>query len=78
MHNTNSKIKFETSMLKSRLCDFKRNTSIAPVPPPAAVNPNNNNKKVIFKNCAPFTDCISEINNTQIANAEDIDVLMSI
>ena len=24
------------------------------------------NKGVIFKNCVPFTDCISEINNTQI------------
>ena len=24
------------------------------------------NKGVIFKNCAPFTDCIIEINNTQI------------
>ena len=23
------------------------------------------NEGVIFKNCAPFTDCISEINNTQ-------------
>ena len=28
----------------------------------AAVN--NTNKKVIFKNCAPFTNCISEMNNT--------------
>ena len=27
---------------------------------------NNTNKKVIFKNCAPFTNCISEINNTQV------------
>ena len=34
---------------------------------------NNTNKKVIFKNCAPFTNCISEINNTQIDNAKDID-----
>ena len=25
---------------------------------------NNTNKKVIFKNCAPFTNCISEIYNT--------------
>ena len=33
---------------------------------------NNTNKKVIFKNCAPFTNCISEINNTQIDNAKDI------
>ena len=24
----------------------------------------NRNKKVTFKNCAPFIDCISEINNT--------------
>ena len=23
---------------------------------------NDTNKKAIFKNCAPFTDCISEIN----------------
>ena len=32
-------------------------------------NNNNNNKKVVFKNCAPFTDCISEINNSQMLNA---------
>ena len=31
---------------------------------------------MIFKNCAPFTDCISEINNTQIDNAKDIDLVM--
>ena len=37
---------------------------------------NNANKKLIFKNCAPFTDCISEINNTQIDNAKDIDVVI--
>ena len=33
-------------------------------------------KGVIFKNCAPFTNCISEINNTQIDNAKDIDIVM--
>ena len=33
-------------------------------------------KKVIFKNCAPFTNCISKINNTQINNAEYIDIVM--
>ena len=37
---------------------------------------NNTNEKVIFKNCAPFTDCISEINNTQISNAKDIDMVI--
>ena len=34
------------------------------------------NKDVIFKNCAPFTKCISRINNTDIDNAQDIDIVM--
>ena len=34
------------------------------------------NKGVIFKNYAPFTDCIIEINNTQIDNAKDLDVVI--
>ena len=29
-----------------------------------------------FKNCTPFTNCISEINNTQVDNAKDIDIVM--
>ena len=29
---------------------------------------NNTDKKVIFKNCAPFTNCISKINNAEIDN----------
>ena len=33
-------------------------------------------KGIISKNCAPFTDCISEINNTQTDNAQYIDVVM--
>ena len=33
-------------------------------------------KKVIFKNCALFTDCIIKINNTQVDNAKDIDIVM--
>ena len=37
---------------------------------------NNTEKKVILKNCAPFADYISEINNTKIGNAKDIDVVM--
>ena len=36
----------------------------------------NIDKKVIFKNCAPFTNCISKINNTEIDNAECIDIVM--
>ena len=35
-------------------------------------------KSVIFKNCASFTKCISTINNTDIDNAQDIDIVMPI
>ena len=39
----------------------------------ADADANNTNKKVIFKNCAPFTDCISRIKNTQADDAKYID-----
>ena len=42
----------------------------------ADADADNTNKKVTFKNCAPFTNCINEINNTQIDNAKDIDIMM--
>ena len=64
----------------SSLCDYsdayilvKGNISVNNT---AAAAANNANKKVIFKNCAPFTNCISKINNTQIDNAEYIDIVM--
>ena len=82
-YNVNRQINFKTTMLKSGLCDYSdvyilikgtisvNNTAAVD----AAVN--NINKKVIFKNCAPFTNCISEINNMQIDNAKDIGIVMS-
>ena len=33
-------------------------------------------KGVILKNCAPFTKCISRINNADISNAQDINIVM--
>ena len=82
-YNVNSQIKFKTTMLKSGLCDYsdaymlvKGTISVNNTAAQGAAVNNNNNKKVIFKNCAPFTNCISEINNTQIDNAKDIDIVM--
>ena len=81
-YNVNSQIKYKTTMLQSSLCDYSdayilvkgtisvNNTAAAD----AAVN--NTKKKVIFKNCAPFTNSISEINNIQIDNAKDVDIVM--
>ena len=69
-------------MLKSSLCDYidayilvKGTISVNNTAAQGA-DANNTNKKVIFKNCAPFTNCISEINNTQIDNVKDIDIVM--
>ena len=81
-YNVNSQIKFKTTMLKSSLCDYgdayilvKGTISVNNTAAQGAAV-NNNDKKVIFKNCAPFTNCISEINNIQIDNARVIDIVM--
>ena len=69
-------------MLRSSLCDcsdayilVKGNITVNNTADAGAAA-NNTNKKVIFKNCAPFTNCISKINNTQIDNTEYIDIVM--
>ena len=81
-YSPNKPIKFKTSMLRSSLCDYsyayilvKWNISVInTAAEEAAVN--NASKKLIFKNCAPFTNCISKINNTQIEDAEYNDIVM--
>ena len=69
-YNANSQIKFKAKMLKSSLCDYsdayiivKRTITVNDTAADGAAA-NNTNKKVIFKTCAPFTNYISEINNT--------------
>ena len=69
-------------MLRSSLCDYrdayilvKGNISVNNTAAAAAAA-NNTNEKVIFKNCAPFTNCISKINSAQIDNAQYIDIVM--
>ena len=69
-------------MSKSSLCDYSdayiliKGTISVNNTAAAGAALNNINKKVIFKNCVPFTNCISEINNTQIDSAKDIDFVM--
>ena len=78
----NSNIRFKTSVVRSNLSDFSDAyilvKGIITVPNTAAAGASvkTTNKKVIFKNCAPFTDCITEINNTQIDDAQKIDVVI--
>ena len=81
-YNVNSQIKFKTTMLKPSLCDysdayiFVKGTIAVNNTAATDADANNTNEKVKFKNCAPFTNCISEINNTQVDNAKDIDIVM--
>ena len=79
-YNTNSEIN-KTLILKSSSCDYSDgyilvSETIIVKNTGRTANPNNR-KNVITKNCAPFTDCISEINNAQIDNAKDIDIVMA-
>ena len=68
-------------MLRSSLCDYdayilvKGNIAVNKNAGAGAAA-NNTGKEVIFKSCAPFTTCISKINNTQIDNADYIDTVI--
>ena len=78
-YNFNSQIKFKTTMLKSRLYDYSASCIL--VKGTIAANntdANNTNKKVIFKNCTPFANCISEINDTQVNNAKHINIIINL
>ena len=80
--NVNSQIKFKTSMLKSSSCDYRdvcilvKGTITVNNTAAAGADANNTNKIVIFKNCTPFTNCISEINNAQVGNAKGLDIVI--
>ena len=81
----NLKLQFKTLMVWSSLCDYTDAYILVKVTikisgaadHAAAIRADERNKGVIFKNCAPFTKCISKINDTEIDNAQDIDIVMS-
>ena len=68
-------------MLRSDLCDFsdayivvKRSITLAKTDRRRFIDIRN--RFLAFKNNAPFTNCISQINNVLIDKAEDLDVVM--
>ena len=74
--NDESRGGYTTAMLRSGLCDyadayiiFKETIAITGAGDDVAARwANERNKGVIFKHCAPFTKCISKINDTEIDN----------
>ena len=76
-YKTSKQIRIKTSMLRSDLCDFS-DAYFVVKGKITVTDPNNDayNKKLAFKNNAPFVSCISKINNTLIDNAEDLNIVM--
>ena len=80
-YKPNKQIRFKTSMLRSDLCDFSDAYIVVKGDITLTKAANRDfidvrNRFLAFKNNAPFTNCISKINNVLIDNAEDLDVVM--
>ena len=81
---SDSDIKFKSTMLKSHSCDYADAYIFVKGTIKITGHGDNNaarqaderGKEVIFKNCTPFTKCISRTNGTDIDNARDIDIVM--
>ena len=67
-----STIKFETKVVKPNLCDY----SDAYILVNGNIENKANNASVCFKNCAPFTKCITHINDENLETAENLDIIM--
>ena len=80
-YKPSKQIRFKTSMLRSDLCDYS--DAYIVVKGDITLTKTNGrgiidirNRFLAFKNNAPFTNCISKINNVLIDNAEDLDIVM--
>ena len=78
-YSDNKNIRFKTSMPRSNLCDYSDAYIVVKgtITVEGTNNANTRNKKLTFKNHAPFRSCISKINNKFIGNAENLDIVMS-
>ena len=70
----NDKIKFLTKSIQSSLCDYS--DAYVLVTGNITVTGGNANAKVAFKNCAPFIECRTEINETFVDETEHINIAM--
>ena len=62
-------------MLRKSLCILVSATIATPSTAATGTGANNN-KNIINNNCAPFTNCMGEINNIQTDNTKDIGIVM--
>ena len=84
VYKINSDIRFKTTMSKFSLFDYSdaymlvkgRITIARAGADVAAIQADKWNERVLFKNCSLFINCKSEINNTEIDNAKNIDIVI--
>ena len=69
-----NEIKLLTSSLESSLCDYS--DAYILVAGNINITSSNNNTKAVFKNCAPFEKCRTEINETFVGDAQHINIAM--
>ena len=80
-YKSSKQTRFKTSILRSDLCDFSDAYIVVKGTITSTKTDGRNfidirNRFLAFKNNAPFTNCISKINNVLIDNAEDLDIVM--
>ena len=73
-YSDENEIKFLTSSLETNLCDYS--DAYILVTGNINITGGDNNTKVAFKNCAPFKDCRTEINDTFVDYADFINITM--
>ena len=77
-YSVNTNVRFKTSMLRSHLFDYSNTYFVVKgrVSVTGTNEDNRRNKKLTFKNNAPFGSWTSKINNTFIEMAENLDIIM--
>ena len=67
-------IKFETKVIKSNYCDYS--DAYIFLTGNIIATGRNANTNVAFKNCAPFTRCLTHVNDEHVKTAENLDIIM--
>ena len=70
----NRTVKFETRVIKSNLCDYS--DAYILVTGDITATGGNADTRVAFENCAPFTKCVTHINDEHVNNADNLDIVM--
>ena len=73
-YSKDEEIKFLTRSIESSLCDYS--DAYILVTGNITATPNNAATQVVFKNCAPFEKCRTEINETFVDEADFINITM--